>query len=267
MAHKVNRGRVCKVIFLSAAGIAAALCLLVPFFKARKKAADYAQAVQLVIEAQYTQAEELLEPLKENEESEDADASNLYHLCAAHRCYSAEDYFYAQRYMKKVDMEALPAEITQREAAFLEEAVSAYDAYCEEADEKRRQEYQAKKEAEAAKVYEVPCVGMPESRIDTTNLGASSRVKTDYTANKRKRTTYYYIRDGLYIFNAVCIDGEVISVRDLRNDPVTVGDANRKSSSDVGPSTEEFVNAEDFYEYYYDDFIDYEEAEDYYNSH
>lgn len=36
---------------------------------------------------------------------------------------------------------------------------------------------------------------------------------------------------------------------------------------DTGPSTDGFYHAEDFYEWYKDDFSDYEEAEDYYESH
>ena len=34
-----------------------------------------------------------------------------------------------------------------------------------------------------------------------------------------------------------------------------------------GPSTDGFVHPEDFYDWYYDDFWDYEEAEEYYYSH
>lgn len=36
---------------------------------------------------------------------------------------------------------------------------------------------------------------------------------------------------------------------------------------ETGPSTDGFYHAEDFYEWYKDDFIDYEDAEEYYESH
>lgn len=54
------------------------------------------------------------------------------------------------------------------------------------------------------------------------------------------------------------------------NDYIDRPSGNSSDSSqsyDEGPSTEGFYDPEDFYDWYRDDFIDLEEAEDYYYSH
>ena len=58
-------------------------------------------------------------------------------------------------------------------------------------------------------------------------------------------------------------------VNDYRKNPVAPFDPSKYIGKiyDNSPSVDGFSNPEDFYDWYYDDFFDYYEAEDYYYSH
>lgn len=118
----------------------------------------------------------------------------------------------------------------------------------------------------------VPFVGMPESRIADTSLGAPE--EKVYHNNETKNGKVYSANiydfsryDGKCIFTARCIDGHVTEVWDYRSDPkpprADISTVVIPDDKDVG----DFSHPEDFYDWYYDDFYDYEEAEEYYYSH
>ena len=78
---------------------------------------------------------------------------------------------------------------------------------------------------------------------------------------------YYYLGDNKY---TIYVDEHdtVVKVEKL----VIIPEKSRSKSNThhsiwPSPDTSDYYNAEDFYDYYWDDFSDYEEAEDYYYSH
>ena len=139
---------------------------------------------------------------------------------------------------------------------------------------------------------ETPFVGMPETRIGDSALGRPSSYighnKGSWHGFYTTANLYYFFRDGEpgRIFIARCMGGEVTEVFDYRDDPWVIADdparpgrkaspqqapsSGSKSGSKSGgkkydtPDTSGFADAEDFYEFYRDDFYDLEDAEDYY---
>ena len=125
----------------------------------------------------------------------------------------------------------------------------------------------------------VPFEGMPASRIGDTTLGKPSdnvvkRRRWSYI-NPNLKIEYYeytysfYNKNGYLVFEAFCVGDEVRSVTDYRKNPVAPFDPSKYRGKiyDNSPSVDGFSNPEDFYDWYYDDFFDYYEAEDYYYSH
>jgi hypothetical protein len=126
---------------------------------------------------------------------------------------------------------------------------------------------------------EVPYVGMSESKIKETSLGApSSNVRHNnqvkngeqYVANLYD----FYDENGACIFTARCVLGSVTEVWDNRDNPAkpyrsysSPSKSKSKSKSSDPYHAKDYYDAEDFYEDNYDDFWDYEDAEDYYNEH
>lgn len=124
----------------------------------------------------------------------------------------------------------------------------------------------------------VPYVGMSESQISNTSLGApSSKVRHNRQVKNGQQYTanlYDYYKDGALIFTARCVQGKVIQVWDKRDNPVQPYKKSASSKSNSSKSSKkdeynakDYQNADDFYYDHYDDFYDYEEAEDYYNEH
>ena len=125
----------------------------------------------------------------------------------------------------------------------------------------------------------VPFEGMPASRIGDTILGKPSdnvvkRRRWSYINPNLKIEYYEYVysfynKNGYLVFEAVCVGDEVRSVTDYRKNPVAPFDPSKYRGKiyDNSPSVDGFSNPEDFYDWYYDDFFDYYEAEDYYYSH
>lgn len=139
-----------------------------------------------------------------------------------------------------------------------------YKSYIKRMGERQQQEYENKI------VNGVPYVGMSESRIGDTSLGKPSnkvRHNTEmisgevYTAN-----LYDFYQNGKRIFTARCVRGRVTEVWDERNS-VSSSYTPKSGKSSTGPSVESFSHPEDFYDWYWDDFFDYEDAEDYYYEH
>ena len=118
---------------------------------------------------------------------------------------------------------------------------------------------------------DVPYVGMPESEIGKTKLGApSENVRHNgamlngksYSAN-----LYDFYKNNKYIFTARCINGRVTQVWDYRDDDSDFDPTYTGESRFKYVDVDEYSDVYEFYYYYYDDFYDFEEAEDYYYSH
>ena len=75
---------------------------------------------------------------------------------------------------------------------------------------------------------------------------------------------YDWYRNGKRIYTVRCLDGEVIQVWDHRDNPITPYEPKSGSKKKYDtPDRDDYLDAEDFYDWYYDDFYDYEEAEEY----
>ena len=114
---------------------------------------------------------------------------------------------------------------------------------------------------------------MSESRIEDTSLGKpSSAVRHDIAFLDGKQYTtniYDFYQNLTCIFIARCARGYVIEVWD-HPEPEPEQPSHKVSSATNpawDPDTDGFTNPEDFYDWYYDEFFSYEDAEDYYNEH
>lgn len=233
----------------------------------------YEKSMALISSGDYKQASELLEKIKKKNYK---DAEGLFLLCEAHLEYEERLIWLAQNKLKEArrwyqtHIYFDPPEDINSFMTFLEKDESAARAA---AAERERQvlEYKIKNG--------VPFEGMPESRIGDTILGKPSdnvekRRRWQYI-NSNLRVEYYeyvysfYNKNGYLVFEAVCVGGNVRRVNDYRKNPVAPFDPSKYRGKiyDNSPSVDGFSNPEDFYDWYYDDFFDYEEAEDYYYSH
>jgi hypothetical protein len=155
-------------------------------------------------------------------------------------------------------------------SAFTAQLNEDYDAYWQE-------EYRLEKEAYEKKIKTgVPYVGMPESRIGDTSLGAPSdevRHNLESIGGEPYRANLYDFKvNGSTVFTARCVQGRVTQVWDFRDQDTSGSSfkpsASSKSSADTDPyHASDYSGAEEFYDNYYDDFFDYDDAEAYYNEH
>ena len=129
----------------------------------------------------------------------------------------------------------------------------------------------------------VPYEGMPESRLNYTKLGAPTSVDlcTDFYKLRPSHRTKYYVwkKNGSTIFKATvrywdyktdrAVDGYVSDVTDWTNVTTTKYHyTTKKHTTTTDPyNVNNYSNEDDFYEDHYDDFMDYYEAEDYYDEY
>ena len=152
------------------------------------------------------------------------------------------------------------------------------DHYEEERRQKRLQE-----QAEARERYqerlksEPPFNGMSESDIDKTVLGKHAEYVSNTfvkSGNIYYRHIYWFQSGGKTVYKAVCVEGRVTEVEDYRADPIptpyiksTPKPSSGTKSTDDPYHASDYAYADDFYYDYYDDFWDYEDAEDYWEAH
>lgn len=155
----------------------------------------------------------------------------------------------------------------------------AFSEYCKEVD-KAYAEWLIEQEIIAEENYQqrvregVPFITMKESDISRTTLGKCSRYVEERASGSDELNHIYQFFDGNYmIFSATCRNSIVVSVKDYRKYPVNMGSVshkNNKSSKkpDDDPyNVNDYFTEEDFYYDWQDDFIDFEEAYDYYEEH
>lgn len=254
------------------------IALLPSVISISKKDALYNEALEKIDAEDYEGAKKLLSEL--HKEKYYKDSRDLWYYCF-HRLRGLNDYYDASdAYLDLKDCEFLSLSEERRDKIleFVKEAKKGYDTYSEIKDEERKkeqEEYKKKREEEEREAKKVPWVGMPESQIASTTLGApSSNVR-----HNSDRVDGEYISCNLYdfydsevhhIFTARCGHGRVINIWDYRNDPSHWDwdpTYEGKSRFDYIDDVDDYVNPDDFYYDHYDDFYDYEEAEDYYYSH
>ena len=249
------------IIVFTIIGVALASVITISIVKASKTASIYENAERLIESENYKQAKD---DLKEIEDSNYRDTSALILLCTAHIEYNSGRTVDAYYTLKDTDFRYQTLEQQRKISGFRNTLDSEYKTYINRMIERQQQEYENKI------VNGVPYVGMPESRIADTTLGKpSDKIRHNSEMINGQRYTanlYDFYRNGKRIFTARCIQGRVTEVWDERNNPTsTYTPRSGKTSTD--PSVEGFSHPEDFYEYYWDDFFDYEDAEDYYYEH
>ena len=165
-----------------------------------------------------------------------------------------------------------------------------YDDYLAERERIAEQERQKQlQETKERLKNTIPYEGMSESYINYTAMG-NYHDKEYVVVGKGKRTEWskneyrWKNSNGKTILYVECRDGVVTDVTKYWEDkywtadgkPIYSGTRSGYSSSSSGKkkvynddsyNVNDYYDAEDFYEDYYDDFYDYEDAEDYYNEH
>ena len=120
---------------------------------------------------------------------------------------------------------------------------------------------------------------MSEEYIAKTSLGTPSLIghnRQVKNGDQLLANLYdYYNRNGEVIYSVRCVEGKITEIWDKRDNPVKPRNTNttNKSSSSSEKKNKDpyhassFAHPDDFYEWYYDDFWDYEDAEDYWEKH
>ena len=225
----------------------------------------YNQAVALYDAHSYEEAKTLFESIKDTNKK---DTVSYIHLCQARIYYQKElvsaAYYELEGYFFHHMTDAQRASMN----SFKNTLYSKHNADMEKKLEADRKAYRDKIE------NGVPFVGMPESEIKNTSLGApSDEVRHNNEMKNGKiyvANLYDFVKGGRTIFTARCINGKVTEVWDQRNLPNNTDTPKKKTNknkSDDPYNAKNYSNEEDFYDDFYDDFSDYYEALDYYNEH
>ena len=219
---------------------------------------------------------------------EELDKDDFYYECMYDRSYSSyykdsailyayslvkAEYNKSNKSMSFIDryLEIVPDNynriLSDEINAFKDNFESEYEEYLLEQERKRQIEEDKKIRSS------VPFVGMSESRINDTILGTNYEIvhNSEYIKGEKIRANIYRFKRGNgIIFVARCLKGRVDSVSDYRDDPWVIpstssSSSKKKSNNDDPYNVNDYSDPEDFYYDNYDDFWEYEEAEDYYN--
>lgn len=251
-----------KIIFLICMLLAIVFAITAFAVERYRLHSVYSEAEKLIAEEQFTEAEEMLKGI---ENSNYKDTAALLLLCDAHGDYAVGRTVDAYYTMEKTYFHHQSSEALSSIQTFKQKLEKEYDQYIKECAAREAQEY------ENRITHGVPFVGMSESRIGDTSLGKPSdkvRHNSEMKNGKCHMANLYDFYEGKKrIFTARCIDGVVTEVWDERDDPVKPYVSDKDYSFSTGPSVDDFSNPEDFYDWYWDDFIDYYDAEDYYYEH
>ncbi len=219
----------------------------------------YNTALQQIDDGAYQEAYSTLRSIQAEEYK---DTESLMDLCQAHIYYKNENAFAAMVYMNGTEFNFLTAEQQRKIDEFNKELQILYNK------QRREREAREKAQAEERRKNSVPFVGMAESRIGNTSLGAPAAT-VRHNSEIRHNTLchfnlYDWYRNGQMIFSVRCLDGTVTEVWDYRDNPITPYKPKSGSKKVYDyPDYDDYLDAEDLYDWYYDDFYDYEEAEEY----
>lgn len=114
-----------------------------------------------------------------------------------------------------------------------------------------------------------PYVGMYVSSPPSswTWQGTDNRTVKDKAGNKVSTQKYRYDTDNNSYTIWVNKENVVVKVNSTRDSSTTSPSPRKKKKPASTPNLSGFSDPEDFYYWYYDDFYDYEEAEDWYYAH
>ncbi len=221
----------------------------------------YNKAEDLIAKEEYIEAVHILRDI---EDKNYKDTEALITLCNAHYSCSVGRDWLGYENLKDVEFKYQTKEQLEKIEAFKSEIRTVYYDHLSEEYEKNKVD------------TSIPYVGMSESRINSTTLGYhSGNIRHNHeTINGKVYTAnlYDFMKDGMVIFTARCVNGKVIQVWDERNSPHKPygsysgsGSSNKKDDDPYNAT--DYAHPEDFYYDHYDDFFDYEDAEDYYNEH
>lgn len=255
------------VVVLLILGILAAI--IVPkAVKSSRDASMLSEARELITTGDYSAARKLLYGnFPYNHEESNA----LISLCDAYSYYERGNVSSAYYALYRTKLNLLGPELKKDASAFLEALKEEKEVYDKEQEEKAAQE---RAEYENKIRTGVPFVGLAENRISDTSLGKPDpnmrRTVGTYGGKDVIFYRYDYVRNKMIIYSAYCYNGKVVKVEDYRSSPIPTkkpSSSSGSSSSYVYPDPKEFDDPSDFYYWYYDEFVDYEEAEEYYYSH
>jgi len=224
----------------------------------------YKVAEKLVVGENYNKASEILETIDDGY----LNSENLIFVCKANKAFNEKDIPTAYQYLIQINSKVLPSDYFDTFLEFQEKVTNEYEQYIV-----KKQDEQLKVIKERVKTG-VPFVDMPEEYIDKTILGSpSEKIRHNWEISGSKRflaNLYDFYNEEGKIFTARCVDGIVTQVWDYRDSPVKPYIPQNPDSSveDEDPyNAADYSHPEDFYYDHYDDFFDYEDAEDYYNEH
>lgn len=211
----------------------------------------------------------------------------LYSYAMAQLEYNDED-----RYMQTVNeyLELIPAdyngELCEEINTFKGNFKPQYNEFLEEekrkAEELRLQMEESNRQFYAKLKTKLPYEGMSEDYIDSTMMGRHDKLIADDDNDDFVYNVYYWnANNGDTMLAVSCINGKVDHVSKYYEwaywtsdgKPKPNGTNYRSSSTKKSNKDSDLYNVndhsdpEDFYDDNYDDFWDYEEAEDYYNSY
>lgn len=237
---------------------------------ARKKLfSQYDQTVEMALGGQYSEAKELLSKMK-MEKDNYKDVNALIEYCNAHIafCENRENYNYAAYLNSKCnDLTTEQKEIFE---AFKYEIIGV--------DKSRKTTHEEEIKLSRNRYY--PYTDMPEKLMQDIVLKSSldgfyiDKSGDDGQGNCTERhNTYEFKAYKGKIYKVKCTNGIVssIDIKDLINDDTL--DETTTNAPYTVESYKEYYNvkafeyADDFYDYYKEDFDSYEEAEEYFDRH
>ncbi len=264
-------------ILLLASFSAVVLVIVVAFaITASQRTRLYALAVDTVICGEYEESISILEAQlpKGYKESE-----ALLSLCRAELALGNGEYENAERLLALASF----SDETPN-AAKLNDTAESGRSICKNEAARKAEEEQIAREYKIH--HSLPFVGLAESFIDQTVLGPSSRVDTNgyaYLDGHRETGTLYYFKNASnqVYFCVFCKGGRVAAVYDNRdgnshypgrliNGAGSVGhnDSLSSQSSNADPyHASDYLDEEEFYEDHWDDFFDFDDAEEYWRTH
>lgn len=259
-----NKKRKISIIAWCAVGLLLAGLITVSVINYIRVLKPYNHAVSVAFNGSYEKAKALLE----NFEKDYRDTEALIALCESHINYDNNLVASAYCDMDKVYFHYLTPEQSKKVDEYRDKLETDYDEFM-----KRKAESDS-----IASRYRiangVPYVGMFESDIKNTSLGApSDDVRHNYECinGEQYLANLYDFKSGYKkIFTARCVNGRVTEVWDYRNNPIvpyTPKKSTQKKNHSDPYDVNDYSNEEDFYDDHYDDFFDYYDAEDYYNEH
>lgn len=254
-----NRSHKKKVRWI-VAGVFGAVILaviMIAVFRTNKTASVYHDAEDLIAAGEYDEAKTLLESIRDKGYH---DTEALIQLCTAHHQYDTGRNIDAYYTLKNARFSYISQEQRSEINAFRQTLQGEYDAHIKEEADRAQAEY------EYTQSLPFPSVGQ---YVTQSQLAGMTREGKDNKTFDVSTTKYVCVvgtkKYRLWITDYNCIK-KVVELSSGRTSSSSSGKSG-SSSIGTGPSVDGFSDPADFYEWYWDDFVDFEDAEEYYYSH